>query len=116
MANPFTSEKRRTLSPRERAKFFASRGGTCDSCGVKIRSGCRWDVDHVRSLENGGSNDLDNLQLLCQNCHGAKTPQDRKQAATTRRKYTKAVVPNKHKTRGGFRGWRKFDGTIVWKT
>jgi 5-methylcytosine-specific restriction endonuclease McrA len=114
MKNPFESEKRRTLTLRERAKFFASRGGQCEGCGVKIRSGSVWDIDHILSLENGGTNDLDNLQLLCQNCHGAKTPKDRKQAATTKRKYTKAVVPNKHK-RGGFRGWRKMNGDLVWR-
>jgi 5-methylcytosine-specific restriction endonuclease McrA len=32
-----------------------------------------WEVDHVRPLHLGGSNDLYNLQVLCPNCHALKT-------------------------------------------
>ena len=116
MSNPFQSEKRRTLTPRERAKFFASRGGRCANCQRKIRQGENWDIDHTIALVNQGSNDDSNLQLLCQTCHGAKTPKDVKEAATNRRKYTKNIVPRAHQKRSGFRGWRKFDGSIVWKS
>ena len=111
---PFHKEVRRALSPRQRAEFFASRGGKCEHCGRQIRAGEVWDIDHIQALTNQGSNDDDNLQLLCQICHRDKTPKDVKEAATNRRKYTKIIVPNKHK-RSGFRGWRKFNGDIVWK-
>ena len=32
-----------------------------------------YDIDHIKELENGGSNDLDNLQILCKTCHYTKT-------------------------------------------
>ena len=31
------------------------------------------DIDHIRSLHDGGKNSPDNLQALCKNCHGLKT-------------------------------------------
>jgi 5-methylcytosine-specific restriction protein A len=42
------------------------------------RCGCVWlpwrdQVDHDVPLEQGGSNDDDNLNLLCNDCHTAKT-------------------------------------------
>lgn len=32
-----------------------------------------WDMDHVTEVVRGGSNQLENLQTLCQPCHKAKT-------------------------------------------
>lgn len=57
---------------------------TCAGCG-SIRMD--HEVDHVVPLEQGGSNDLENLQLLCawfdasgvkQGCHAAKTKAEAK--------------------------------------
>ena len=31
------------------------------------------DIDHIKPLCNGGSNQMFNLQLLCKACHGDKT-------------------------------------------
>jgi 5-methylcytosine-specific restriction endonuclease McrA len=30
-------------------------------------------VDHIKSLEHGGTNDVANLVALCRDCHGRKT-------------------------------------------
>jgi 5-methylcytosine-specific restriction endonuclease McrA len=35
-----------------------------------------YEVDHIISLEDGGNNDIQNLQALCRNCHGKKTMED----------------------------------------
>jgi len=35
-----------------------------------------YEVDHIIALEDGGSNDILNLQALCRNCHGKKTMED----------------------------------------
>lgn len=32
-----------------------------------------YETDHIKPLYNGGSNDLSNLQALCNNCHSRKT-------------------------------------------
>jgi 5-methylcytosine-specific restriction protein A len=62
---------RRGVEQRDRIRTRAN--GCCEACakdGV-IRLGC--EVDHIVALEDGGSNDDDNLQLLCYDCHLAKT-------------------------------------------
>ena len=54
---------------------------TCAACGV-VRAD--HEVDHRVPLEQGGSNDLDNLQLLCSGggqCHDLKTRQEAKDRA-----------------------------------
>nr|WP_281362426.1 HNH endonuclease [Pararobbsia alpina] len=47
---------------------------TCQHCKRATRIG---EVDHITALENGGSNDDSNLQLLCIPCHKLKTAKDR---------------------------------------
>ena len=54
---------------------------TCSACGA-IRAD--HEVDHRVPLEQGGSNDLDNLQLLCggqDRCHAAKSKAEAKNRA-----------------------------------
>lgn len=36
------------------------------------------EVDHITPLEQGGSNELANLQGLCYECHSAKTKQEQR--------------------------------------
>ena len=33
-------------------------------------------IDHIQALANGGSNDIDNLQILCKECHYVKTKEE----------------------------------------
>jgi hypothetical protein len=47
-------------------------GNHCAICGSKSKL----EVDHMRGLQNGGTNDIFNLALLCDNCHTAKTKYD----------------------------------------
>ena len=46
----------------------------CRMCRRPIDDG---EVDHIKPLEQGGSNADDNLQLLCRPCHKRKTATDR---------------------------------------
>lgn len=39
------------------------------------------ELDHIKPLHLGGSNDYGNLQLLCVDCHGEKTVAERKERA-----------------------------------
>ena len=50
-------------------------GYRCVKCG---RSG-RLEVDHRIRKEDGGGDELDNLQALCRECHGAKTVKENTQ-------------------------------------
>lgn len=55
------------------------RDEVCVSCG-----GVATEVDHIRPLAIGGTNELDNLQLLCSSCHRKKTSRDQKKIARFR--------------------------------
>jgi 5-methylcytosine-specific restriction endonuclease McrA len=53
-------------------KFVASRQNwKCGECQSQLNA---WfEVDHIKRLEYGGSNHIDNLVALCRECHGKKT-------------------------------------------
>ena len=53
-------------------KFVASnQNWRCKHCSKQLPA---WfEVDHVMKLEYGGSNNVDNLEALCRDCHGKKT-------------------------------------------
>ena len=53
-------------------KFVASnQNWKCEDCKEQLKA---WfEVDHIKRLDQGGSNDVDNLVALCRNCHGKKT-------------------------------------------
>lgn len=102
--NAFVHEPRQRFTDQQRARAFANADGKCASCGIKIRIGQDWDLDHILALENGGSNDPENLQVLCELCHAKKTGDDHALAGKSRRTYTKHVVP-KSKRRSKWRRW-----------
>jgi len=45
---------------------------TCAACG-RVIYGPKAHVDHIKPLEEGGTDDEMNLQTLCESCHGRKT-------------------------------------------
>ena len=53
-------------------KFVASnQQWKCGDCQQQLTA---WfEVDHKKRLDQGGSNDIENLIALCRNCHGKKT-------------------------------------------
>ncbi|MGP8184652.1 MAG: HNH endonuclease [Terracidiphilus sp.] len=56
----------------ERAVVLRDRG-LCAQCGVSIAElRAPKNIDHIVALDNGGSNDLSNLQLLCEKCNAKK--------------------------------------------
>lgn len=64
---------------RARDRVLLAGAWACASCGRTHPSN---QVDHVVSLEQGGANDDVNLQVLCVDCHSAKT------AAENRRRHS----------------------------
>lgn len=94
MSNPFQHEPR-NMTPQRRAKLFALGGGKCACCTRKLGPADDWDIDHRIALANGGTDDDENMQVLCGWCHGAKTSEDVSEHARGRRAYTRHVVPSK---------------------
>ena len=68
-----TTTPRKALSPTARLKLFEAHSGKCGICGLQIRSGERWIVEHLRPLSLGGTNDHDNLAPVHLECANAKT-------------------------------------------
>ena len=50
-----------------RLKLAHQRGAKCESCGID--NFYLLDIHHVIPQSQGGTDDLDNLKLLCKNCH-----------------------------------------------
>tara|TARA_B110000444_G_scaffold43963_2_gene39902 strand:- start:6365 stop:6958 length:594 start_codon:yes stop_codon:yes gene_type:complete len=62
---------KRCVSETKKKYVAASQNWQCKHCHIKLPA---WfEVDHVNKLEYGGSNNVDNLEALCRECHGKKT-------------------------------------------
>lgn len=64
--------KRDPIDSRLRHEVFKRDNYTCKECG-KHKSETVLHVDHIISIDQGGSDELDNLQTLCENCNLAKS-------------------------------------------
>lgn len=63
---------RRTLTPKETMTIIIEQEGKCNHCKRKLDVRCM-QRDHIKELADGGSNRLDNFQILCSCCHDIKT-------------------------------------------
>jgi len=103
MTSPWSHEKRGSMTPQRRARIFTARGGKCYRCERKLRPGDDYDIDHILALENGGTDEDDNLAPICDWCHEVKSGDDHGLAGHGRRMATRHCVPGRF--RKG-KGWR----------
>ena len=54
-----------------RAKLYGEQEGDCAGCGEHFKSR-HFEVDHIIARNKGGTDHLDNLQLLCGSCNRIK--------------------------------------------
>ena len=66
--------RRRRVTERVKKQVAVDQEWRCSDCGSVLSSA--FQVDHVRPLWQGGSNDRDNLAALCANCHALKTQRE----------------------------------------
>jgi len=59
---------RRGIPQSVKREAFRRAGWRCEKC----RSGVLLEMDHVNALVHGGTDDINNLQVLCHTCHDAK--------------------------------------------
>ena len=52
-------------------KYSKERGYRCRECGATNKQ-TRLHVDYILPVAKGGTNDLNNLQTLCEECNSAK--------------------------------------------
>jgi 5-methylcytosine-specific restriction endonuclease McrA len=48
----------------------------CARCGIVTTFPSGFEMDHIKALTNGGTNDDSNMQVLHHECHEAKTNED----------------------------------------
>ena len=58
--------------------IFLHQGGLCNFCGVKLirYNKKQYHIDHIIPLARGGSNNPENIQLLCPSCNLSKSNKD----------------------------------------
>jgi hypothetical protein len=63
-------QHKRSVSETKKKYVASSQNWTCKNCHEKLEA--TFEVDHVIELQDGGTNEIDNLVALCRNCHGKK--------------------------------------------
>ena len=67
-------QERKTLTEKEKASLLKDYKNRCAICNVKAKD---YEIDHIVPLSAGGSNDIENLQPLCKDCHKQKTKEEK---------------------------------------
>ena len=65
---PKDRNQRKAVSPGKIVAAMQKSNGVCVACGTDERL----QVDHIIPVSRGGTNDLDNLQMLCKSCNASK--------------------------------------------
>ena len=60
------------------ANLLKKQNGKCNWCGLPFQEGDKLENDHIKPVKAGGTNKLDNRQLLHKHCHDIKTKSDLK--------------------------------------
>jgi hypothetical protein len=105
--------KRKKLTANQRAEFLEAHGKICWRCGLPIDPiKQKWHEGHV-----GAPHALGGTKTAPEHkeCNMADAPNVTKMVAKANRVRAKRLGATQKK-QGGFRGWRKFDGTIVWRS
>jgi hypothetical protein len=62
---------KRSVSETKKKYVASQQNWACGHCKSQLNA---WfEVDHIHSLESGGTNEVTNLVALCRDCHGRKT-------------------------------------------
>lgn len=69
--NSGKNTNKRSVSETKKKYIASSQNWKCKHCNNQLSH--VFEVDHVISLGNGGSNNVENLVALCRECHGQKT-------------------------------------------
>lgn len=103
--------------PRVKTRIYIDAEGHCKCCTRFIDgSALVAEYDHVIPLILGGKNRETNLQLLCSECHAAKTKRDVKikaKVARVRKRHIGIKKPSKFACSRDSKFKKRIDGTVV---
>jgi hypothetical protein len=68
---PQHAQIKRSVSETKKKVVASSQSWKCGKCNNQLNAW--YEIDHIKGLEYGGSNEIDNLIALCRECHGEKT-------------------------------------------
>jgi 5-methylcytosine-specific restriction endonuclease McrA len=102
---------RRKLTSHLRLQVWEKTAGSCVICHQKI-DGVRerWIVEHIRALELGGIDELENMGPAHETCASTKTKDDHRRTAKAKRQkiqYIGAHVPKRPLPFGKSSAWKK---------
>jgi len=69
---------RRVFKMSERIELWKTKDHHCAECYKDVKA-TKFEIDHIRPLALGGTNEIDNLQILCKPCHIEKTRHEQEQ-------------------------------------
>jgi hypothetical protein len=72
LEEPSLKQKRKTIKTSIRYQVLKRDKHRCQSCGATAKDGAKLQIDHIKPVSKGGSNDLENLQVLCRDCNLGK--------------------------------------------
>jgi rubredoxin len=72
---PEPEAKRKTIKPGLRFEILKRDNYRCQMCGVTAKDGATLEIDHIYPVSKGGTNEPDNLQVLCRDCNAGKGAQ-----------------------------------------
>lgn len=102
-----------TIPPRVKLRIVESQDGYCAGpCHRTFDAKLKPEFDHRPALINGGENRESMIVAVCRECHSMRTKLDVMAKSLTAR-IRKKSLGLRPATK--FRGWRKFNGDIVWR-
>jgi 5-methylcytosine-specific restriction protein A len=101
---------RKEFSTKTKALAFQRANGRCEECGFRLTPG-KIEYDHRNPDGLTGEPTLSNCVCLCTQCHKDKTRKDVSNIARANRREARHI--GAHKSKQPFRGWRRFNGSLV---
>lgn len=71
--HPKELDIKRQISDEEKIAAFAKAGGVCENCGKKLKDYKEAEYHHIELYSEGGETKIDNIMVLCPECHKENT-------------------------------------------
>lgn len=110
MTTDVGNTKRRSMTPTRRLRIFEKHNGLCVTCGIRIKAGDDWFIEHAIPLALGGKDEDDNCGPAHTACKAGKDIEDFGRIAKAKRikqKHFGMKKPSRQQIKSA--GFPKFD-------